>query len=227
MKSTTTAKVEHRLQVAFYHAMLARLFEQAGLSSTRDPDRHPLPRARGRRDPARRRRPDGGGAQGCPLPVRRGRAAWRFVAEPHAYLESVADLVTGPGSVARRVSQALRRAPLPPHLQVRRVPVQRVLHEVERGARRPLAHPPSHRPGQGRAAPLRRHHRPGACRAEGVPHRRQSGAKTRNGRTTWSPRREGDSGRRWRPRGPLGRASTSSSTAPAVTASGSGTRSAP
>ena len=32
LKSTTEAKVEHRLQVAFYHLMLARLFEQEGVS---------------------------------------------------------------------------------------------------------------------------------------------------------------------------------------------------
>jgi AAA domain-containing protein/PD-(D/E)XK nuclease superfamily protein len=32
IKSSTSVKVEHRLQVAFYHAMLARLFEQAGVT---------------------------------------------------------------------------------------------------------------------------------------------------------------------------------------------------
>ena len=32
MKSSTSAKVEHRLQVAFYHAMLAALFADAGIA---------------------------------------------------------------------------------------------------------------------------------------------------------------------------------------------------
>ncbi|HEX8219918.1 MAG TPA: hypothetical protein VF914_12010 [Chloroflexia bacterium] len=32
MKSSTTAKVEHRLQIAFYHVMIATLLEQQGVA---------------------------------------------------------------------------------------------------------------------------------------------------------------------------------------------------
>jgi hypothetical protein len=103
MKSSTTAKVEHRLQVAFYHVMLSKLLEQEGLEYS-SIELGILYR---------------GGAEGNQhltheqekmLEVQQAAATELFgiedaylevLADAQAYLESVHDLVTGPGSVAR------------------------------------------------------------------------------------------------------------------------------
>ena len=59
-------------------------------------------------------------------------ALLEVVADPEAYLQSVHDLVLGKDSTARRVAGTpFEDDPVLPVLQVRRLPVQRVLHEVE------------------------------------------------------------------------------------------------
>src|SRR4051812_8498645 len=104
LKSTTEAKVEHRLQVAFYHLTLARLFEQ-----------HGVPCAQVQTGVLFR-----GQAEPTPIQTeqlkRLGEAArtWlgldegllEVVADPDAYLQAVRDLVIGPDSAARRVAFA-------------------------------------------------------------------------------------------------------------------------
>ena len=115
MKSSTSAKVEHRLQVAFYAEMLDALFAHAGVAYAeiaiamlyRGP-------ADGRRATIARRRASAAGAPrtgyfggGVGLPGDRRRT--------RRYRGAVHDLVTGPrldGAARRR--DALRRHPLPP-----------------------------------------------------------------------------------------------------------------
>lgn len=105
LKSTTKAKVEHRLQVAFYHAVLDRLLADGGVTGTAIQTgvlfRPPA-------DPTTQE------AVEVIPPLRDAAARWfgltgvllEVVADPDAYLRSVADLVTGPDSTARRVAQA-------------------------------------------------------------------------------------------------------------------------
>ena len=104
LKSTTEAKVEHRLQVAFYHLMLARLFEQ-----------HVVPCAQIQTGVLFR-----GPAEPTPVqteqlkPLGEAARTWlglaegllEVVADPDAYLQAARDLVTGPDSTARRVAIA-------------------------------------------------------------------------------------------------------------------------
>lgn len=101
MKSTTTAKVEHRLQVAFYHLMLTRLFARESIAPVR------IQTAilyRGGTQQA-------GTADEKEAQHRDAALQWfglddsllEVVADPHAYLQAVGDLVTGPESTARRV----------------------------------------------------------------------------------------------------------------------------
>ena len=110
-----------------------------GVAHAPGPDRHPLPPAG---------RPDArGGGRGRSRSGRPPRpvfglddALLEVVADPDAYLQSAHDLVLGPDSTARRVARApFERSAVLPVVQVRRLPVQRVLHEVERRARRPVA----------------------------------------------------------------------------------------
>ena len=68
---------------------------------------------------------------------------------------------------------SLRRPTVRPQLQVRRLPVQRVLHEVVRRARGPLAPAPPLRGREGGPAARRRHVHPGARLAQGVRPRRR------------------------------------------------------
>ncbi|NTU84954.1 MAG: AAA family ATPase, partial [Chloroflexales bacterium] len=108
MKSSTTAKVEHRLQVAFYHEMLAALLATAGLPiaeiATGILYRGPAAGA-GALNPAEQAR----------LDVQRAAAArifgaddayFELVADPDDYREEVAALVTGGGAVAADVAAA-------------------------------------------------------------------------------------------------------------------------
>jgi AAA domain/PD-(D/E)XK nuclease superfamily len=103
MKSTTEVKVEHRLQVAFYHLMLARLFADHGLSC----DRIRTGIIFRGEDEADRDDPE-------PEALRSAAGRWlglddallEVVDDPDAYLRSARDLVTGPDSTARRVAQA-------------------------------------------------------------------------------------------------------------------------
>jgi hypothetical protein len=103
LKSSAATRVEHRLQVAFYHAMLDELFRQQG---------GPAPELatailyrgaeRGQGDPppeeaeAREQAERWFGVEACLETVRDARA----------YLDVVADLVTGSDSLARRVREA-------------------------------------------------------------------------------------------------------------------------
>jgi predicted RecB family nuclease len=105
MKSTAEAKVEHRLQVAFYHAMLDRILTDAGVGGTA------IQTGILFRTPAD---PTTEEAVEVIPPLREAAAKWfgltgvllEVVADPDAYLRSVADLVTGPDSTARRVAHA-------------------------------------------------------------------------------------------------------------------------
>ncbi len=117
MKSSTATKVEHRLQVAFYHEMLAALFDRAGIACDRidlailyrgpaDDDQHLSEAEAAEREDQRRAAEVSFGTNDGLLEV---------IADPESYLESVRDLVTGPDSTALRVSQA-EFATIPYHL---------------------------------------------------------------------------------------------------------------
>ena len=106
MKSTTEAKVEHRLQVAFYHLMLDRILADAGIIGTTIQTgilfRPPV-------DPTNEQ------AVEIIPPLREAAEKWfglkdvllEVVADPDAYLRSVRDLVTDPESTAQRVASAM------------------------------------------------------------------------------------------------------------------------
>ena len=117
LKSSMTAKVEHRLQVAFYHAMLARLCEREGLQEVRirtailyrgapDDDEQLTAEARAEQEEHRESARAVLGLEGELLEV---------VDDPDAYLDTVRDLVTGPASLARTVA-ARAFADVPFHL---------------------------------------------------------------------------------------------------------------
>jgi hypothetical protein len=108
MKATTTAKVEHRLQVAFYREMVERLLARSGvefqevstgilyrgapdLEEPGDPEE--AARIEAERDAAARIL----GVDGAQL---------ELTPDPAAYRDAVRGLVTGPGSVANQVSEA-------------------------------------------------------------------------------------------------------------------------
>jgi hypothetical protein len=103
MKSTTAVKVDHRLQVAFYHLMLARLFQKEGIACNsirtgilfRGPADAPPddPELGSLREAAR----EWFGLEDTLL---------ELVDDPDAYLQSVRDLVTGADSAARRIAAA-------------------------------------------------------------------------------------------------------------------------
>ncbi len=109
MKSSTSAKVEHRLQVAFYHAMLARLFAEAGIAHT------PIDLAILYRGPSEPVAAEADEETFARREAERALAETLFgvtdaylelVAAPDAYLGAVDDLVTGPDSAARRAATA-------------------------------------------------------------------------------------------------------------------------
>jgi hypothetical protein len=111
MKSSTSAKVEHRLQVAFYHAMLTQLLAEAAIAHEpiglailyRGPggDAEPVHED----EPAERDRRE---AEQAEAVVRFGvdDAYLEIVADPDPYLGVVADLVTAPDSAAQRAADA-------------------------------------------------------------------------------------------------------------------------
>jgi predicted RecB family nuclease len=109
MKSSTSAKVEHRLQVAFYRLMLEKLFEEHGLSFA------------GMSTAILYRGLEGSLAEGLTkedlrLMEEQQEAAQIYfgvssgyleiIKDQEAYLEAVYDLVTSPESLAIKVSQA-------------------------------------------------------------------------------------------------------------------------
>ncbi|NTU80126.1 MAG: AAA family ATPase [Chloroflexales bacterium] len=107
MKSSTSAKVEHRLQVAFYHEMLATLFADSGVAASIDT----AILYRGPADGALPAAPD----EQRVLAEQRAAALARFgvadalleiVPTPENYRAEVADLVIGPSSTAAQVAQA-------------------------------------------------------------------------------------------------------------------------
>lgn len=115
MKSSTAAKVEHRLQVACYHEMLAALLAQAGLAcaaiSTAIIYRGPAPGALTPADQARL------AAQRAAARARLGieDAYLELVEDSAAYREELHALVTAPASLAAAVAVA-PFAELPFHL---------------------------------------------------------------------------------------------------------------
>ncbi|MBI3965067.1 MAG: AAA family ATPase [Chloroflexi bacterium] len=117
MKSSTSAKIEHRLQVAFYHELLARLFQIEGVAYDRI-DTAILYRGSAEigsdvseEEQAERERQRAAAEQlfGTTADL------LEIVADPESYREAVRDLVTGPASTARRVARADFEA-LPYHL---------------------------------------------------------------------------------------------------------------
>ncbi len=102
IKSTTTVKVEHRLQVAFYHLMLQRLLADADIACASIRTGILF---RGPADAA----PDDEPVR----PLRQAANEWfglkekllEIIDDPEVYLQSVRDLVTGPDSVARRIAR--------------------------------------------------------------------------------------------------------------------------
>ena len=104
MKSTTRAKVEHRLQVAFYHLLVETLFKTQEVSPVAietailfrgvpHGEQEPDEEAQRQREAARKWL---GLAEGL----------LEIVADPEAYRQAVIDLVTGPDSTAHRVARA-------------------------------------------------------------------------------------------------------------------------
>jgi len=116
MKSSTSAKVEHRLQVAFYLEMLESLLAQAGVPAMlemgilyRGPGEPPAlltAEARAKVDQQRDAALHRFGVTDALLEV---------VEDPESYRGAVRDLVTGPASVAERVAETDFDA-LPAHL---------------------------------------------------------------------------------------------------------------
>lgn len=110
MKSSTAAKVEHRLQVAFYHEMLAALFKVAGIPvaeiATGILYRGPADGAESA-DPVEQARRE---AQRIAAAQRFGvtDAFFEQVAEPEAYLDEVRALVTGEDALAAAIRSTIR-----------------------------------------------------------------------------------------------------------------------
>jgi hypothetical protein len=105
MKSSTASKVEHRLQVAFYHEMLADLLARAGIAHEgielgilyRGPVRESLLTPAEDRETQEAQRQDAEATFGTSAGL------LDRVADVPAYLGSVRDLVTGDSSTARRL----------------------------------------------------------------------------------------------------------------------------
>jgi hypothetical protein len=105
MKSSTTAKIDHRLQVAFYHVMLQSVFQEEGIEGAeirtgilyRGSLAH-VPPDDGEPDPLAAHR------EAARRQVLGVDALLEIVPDPDAYLAAVHDLVTGPSSLARRVA---------------------------------------------------------------------------------------------------------------------------
>ena len=104
MKSTAEAKVEHRLQVAFYRLMLERLLDDGGIARAPvetgilfRPPADPTPEEEEEIEPLREAARLVFGLDGSLLEI---------VANPDAYLQSAHDLVLGRDSIARMVAEA-------------------------------------------------------------------------------------------------------------------------
>ncbi len=104
MKSTTEAKVEHRLQVAFYRLMLEHILTGGGIDHATiqtgilfRPPADPTPDEEEETKPLREAALLVFGLDGSLLEV---------VANPDAYLQSAHDLVLGRDSIARKLAQA-------------------------------------------------------------------------------------------------------------------------
>lgn len=106
MKSSTYVKVEHRLQVAFYQAMLIRLFEEANIkyasieigilyTGQADVIKASLPEEAAQYEKQQELAAKLLGIKDVFLEI---------ITDKQAYLESVYDLVTGPNSVAHRIA---------------------------------------------------------------------------------------------------------------------------
>jgi hypothetical protein len=116
MKSSTSARVEHRLQVAFYHEMLATLLAEAGLAAAigtailyRGPAEGaalPSPEEQRRQEEQRAAALARFGVEGALL---------ELVPSPESYRAEVATLVTDPGSTAAAIA-AVPFEELPFHL---------------------------------------------------------------------------------------------------------------
>jgi hypothetical protein len=104
LKSTTVAKVEHRLQVAFYRIILERIFEEHGIAHQPiamgilfRPPTDPNPDEEEELEPLRETAREVFGLDQMLLEI---------VANPEAYIQSAYDLVLAQDSLARQVAQA-------------------------------------------------------------------------------------------------------------------------
>ena len=134
MKSSTGAKVEHRLQVAFYHAMLAPCWGGAGRDPCATSQWESCTAVRAPMTSIRAEDPEQREAAATQARATTSRATGSGDRGRCGRLRgAVPDLVTGPESTAARVAgRRPSTTAVPSHLQMRRLPVQRVLHEVER-----------------------------------------------------------------------------------------------
>jgi hypothetical protein len=104
MKSTAEVKVEHRLQVAFYHLMLAALFDADGLAVASQRTGilfrlpvDPTPEEEAKAAPLR---------EAAKIEFGRTNFLLELIADLEAYLRSAHDLVLGPDSLAARIATA-------------------------------------------------------------------------------------------------------------------------
>ncbi|MCC7022089.1 MAG: AAA family ATPase, partial [Thermomicrobiales bacterium] len=108
MKATTTAKVEHRLQVAFYREMLERIFDAAGVGHEEIAIGilyRGAPAFDEEADPEERERLDAQRTEAARL-FAVDDALLELTPDPAAYRDAVRGLVTGPASVAAQVAAA-------------------------------------------------------------------------------------------------------------------------
>lgn len=107
MKSSTSAKVEHRLQVAFYHEMLAAVLAEAGVTWAEIAlgilYRGPAEGAEGDDEDAALREEQAAAAERY-IGARVG--LLEVIADPESYTAAVSDLVTGPNSTAAGIADA-------------------------------------------------------------------------------------------------------------------------
>ncbi len=114
MKSSTTARVEHRLQVAFYQLMLANLFREEGLEYAEI--RTAILYRGGPEAMEKLSELELATQQSAALEYFNAPdSLLEFVADQTAYLEAVEDLVTGENSLANRISEEAQED-LPYHL---------------------------------------------------------------------------------------------------------------
>ncbi len=104
LKSTAEVKVEHRLQVAFYHLMLERLFQSHGVAVSRQ---RTAVLFRGLIDPTPEEKAEAAPRQAAALvEYQLENYQLEIVADQSIYNQSAYDLLLGPESTARRIAES-------------------------------------------------------------------------------------------------------------------------